>query len=73
MTEDRLRHLADGRVRLDMRRAWRDGAAHLLFEPVEYLEKLAALTPQPEINLALYPHCDTAGSKGTSRGEARND
>ena len=24
------------------------------FEPVEFLEKLAALTPRPEINLTLY-------------------
>ena len=33
--------------------AWSDGTACLLFEPVEFLEKLAALTPRPEINLVL--------------------
>jgi len=27
---------------------------HLLFEPAKFLEKLAALTPQPAINLILY-------------------
>jgi len=27
---------------------------YLLFEPVAFLEKLAALTPRPEINLVLY-------------------
>jgi hypothetical protein len=37
-----------------IKRAWSDGTTHLLFEPVEFLEKLAALTPRPEINLALY-------------------
>ena len=26
-----------------LRRAWSDGTTHLLFEPVEFLEKLAAL------------------------------
>ena len=26
---------------------------YLLFEPVAFLEKLAALTPRPEINLVL--------------------
>jgi hypothetical protein len=31
-----------------------DGTTHLLFEPVELLEKLAALTPRPRINLILY-------------------
>ena len=34
--------------------AWHDGTTHLLFEPVELLEKLAALTPRPRINLLLY-------------------
>jgi hypothetical protein len=33
---------------------WRDGTSHLLFEPVELLEKLAAITPRPAINLLLY-------------------
>jgi hypothetical protein len=34
-------------------RPWYDGTTHLLFEPMEFLEKLAALTPRPEINLVL--------------------
>jgi hypothetical protein len=54
LAEDRLRLLADGRVRVALKRAWRDGTTHPLFEPVEFLKKLAALTPRPEINLALY-------------------
>jgi Putative transposase len=54
LAENRLRRLADGRVRLELERAWSDGTTHLLFEPVEFLEKLAALTPRPEINLILY-------------------
>lgn len=37
-----------------LKRAWHDGTTHLLFEPLEFLEKLAALTPRPEINLVLY-------------------
>ena len=54
LAENRLRRLADGRVRLELKRAWSDGTTHLLFEPLEFLEKLAALTPRPEINLVLY-------------------
>src|SRR5262252_9813850 len=43
--------------------AWSDGTTHLLFEPVEFLEKLAVLTPRPAINQILYhgvlaPHAD---------------
>jgi hypothetical protein len=52
--EDRLRLMGDGRVRVQLKRAWSDGTTHLLFEPVEFLEKLAALTPRPAINLILY-------------------
>jgi hypothetical protein len=54
LAEDRLRLLGDGRVRVQLKRAWSDGTTHLLFEPVEFLEKLAALTPRPAINLILY-------------------
>ncbi|MDO8477088.1 MAG: transposase, partial [Candidatus Rokubacteria bacterium] len=54
LAENRLRRLADGRVRLELKRPWSDGTAYLRFEPVEFLEKLAALTPRPEITLVLY-------------------
>ena len=43
LAENRLRRLADGRVRLELKRPWSDGTTHLLFEPVEFLEKLATL------------------------------
>lgn len=33
---------------------WRDGTTHLCFEPITLLERLAALTPRPRINLVLY-------------------
>jgi hypothetical protein len=38
---------ADGRVRVALKRAWRDGTTRLLFDPLEFLEKLDALTPLP--------------------------
>jgi hypothetical protein len=44
---------AVGRVLMTLKIAWRDGTSHLLLEPIEVLEKLAALTP-PRINLVLY-------------------
>ncbi len=33
---------------------WADGTRQLVFEPLTLLEKLAALTPRPRINLVLY-------------------
>jgi Putative transposase len=54
VAQERLRLLADGRVLVQLKRAWTDGTSHLLFEPFEFLEKLAALTPRPRTNLILY-------------------
>jgi hypothetical protein len=35
-------------------RNWRDGTSHLVFDPIEFLEKLAAITPRPAVNLVVY-------------------
>src|SRR5262249_11591778 len=35
LVQDRLRLRADGRVRIQLKRAWRDGTTHLVFEPLE--------------------------------------
>ena len=43
-----------GQVGLELRRPWSDGTAQLLFDPVELLERLAALIPRPRIHLILY-------------------
>ena len=54
VAQDRLRRLTDGRVVLTLKTAWADGTRHLICEPLTLLEKLAALTPRPRINLILY-------------------
>lgn len=54
VARDRLRLTHDGRVLLELKSEWADGTSHLLLEPLELLEKLAALTPRPRINLVLY-------------------
>jgi hypothetical protein len=52
--QERLRISADGQVVMDLRRRWADGTTQLVFDPVEFLERLAALVPRPRINLVLY-------------------
>src|SRR2546428_2836128 len=54
VAQDRLRLLDDGRIVLTLKTAWADGTQHLVFEPLELLERLAAITPRPRINLVLY-------------------
>jgi hypothetical protein len=51
--QERLRLRGDGRVALELKRAWRDGTRELVFEPPEFLERLAAMTPRPETNLLI--------------------
>ena len=51
---DRLELLHDGRVRYRFKRAWRNGTTHAIFEPLQLLERLAALVPIPRANLVRY-------------------
>jgi hypothetical protein len=54
VAQDRLRFAEDGRVVLELKSAWADGTSHLIFEPLDFLARLAALTPRPRINLVFY-------------------
>jgi hypothetical protein len=51
---DRVRLTDDGQVQLQLRHPWADGTTHLVFEPVEFLARMAVLVPRPRINLILY-------------------
>ena len=51
---DRLSRLADGRLLYRLKHRWRDGTSHIVFEPRELLEKLAALVPPPRFHMARY-------------------
>ncbi|MBI2188899.1 MAG: transposase [Acidobacteria bacterium] len=54
IAQERLHLTSEGQVVLDLRHRWADGTTYLVFEPLELLERLAALTPRPRINLLLY-------------------
>jgi hypothetical protein len=54
VTEERLRLSNEGQVRLQLRQPWRDGTTDVVFDPVEFLGRLAVLVPRPRINLILY-------------------
>ena len=51
---ERLRMTRDGQVCLHLRQRWADGTTQLVFDPVEFLGRLAVLVPRPRINLVLY-------------------
>jgi hypothetical protein len=49
-----VRVTGDGQVVLQLRHQWLDGTTHLVFDPLEFLGRLAVLVPRPRINLILY-------------------
>jgi hypothetical protein len=51
--QERLRLRSDGRVALELKTAWHDGTRERVFDPLEFLERLAAMTPRPETNLLI--------------------
>ena len=44
----------DGRLLYRLEHHWRDGTSHVVFEPRELLDKLAALVPPPRLHLVRY-------------------
>ena len=51
---ERLSLAPDGRVLHELRRAWRDGTTHVVFKPLVFLERLAALVPPPRAHQQTY-------------------
>lgn len=54
LAQHRLRKLVDGRIAVALQRPWADGTTHLVFTPMEVLERLVPLLPRPRINLLIY-------------------
>jgi len=54
IAQDRLTLRPDGTVVVLLKTPWRDGTTALRFAPLTLLERLAALTPRPRINVLLY-------------------
>jgi hypothetical protein len=54
VAEDRLSFGPDGKVLVRFKTPWRDWTSHIALQPLELLEKLAALTPRPYVNLIVY-------------------
>jgi len=54
ISEKRLALTANGQVRHALKTPWRDGTTHVVFEPVEFLARLAALVPPPRAHLTRF-------------------
>jgi hypothetical protein len=54
VAEQRLSLTRNGMVRYELKTPYRDGTTHVLFEPLDFISKLAALVPKPRVNLTRY-------------------
>jgi Putative transposase len=54
LAAERLSLLRDGRLLYRLKHRWRDGTTHVIYEPLELLERLAALVPPPKFNIVRY-------------------
>ncbi|MDH3438798.1 MAG: transposase [Betaproteobacteria bacterium] len=54
LATERLSLLPDGRLSYQLKRRWRDGTTHMLFEPLELIARLAPLVPPPRFHRLRY-------------------
>jgi hypothetical protein len=54
IAERRLSLTHEGKVRYELKTPYRDGTTHVIFEPVDFIAKLAALVPRPRVNLTRF-------------------
>lgn len=50
VSEKRLSVTRHGKIRYQLKTPFRDGTAHVLFEPLDFIARLAALVPKPRAN-----------------------
>ena len=68
---DRLHLTDDGLVRVPLREPWRGGTTDFLFDPVDFLGRLALLVPRPRINLLLLLYYGVLGARAGRRARQR--
>ena len=51
VSEKRLTLTSNGNVKYQLKTPYRNGTTHVIFEPLDFMAKLAALIPKPKVNL----------------------
>jgi hypothetical protein len=54
VSEKRLAITTYGKVRYQLKTPYRDGTTHVIFEPLDFIARLAALVPKPRVNLTRF-------------------
>ena len=64
---ERLTLTAQGQVRYRLKTPYRDGATHIVLEPLDFIARLAALVPPPRKHLTRF-HGGVRPARGVARG-----
>ena len=67
ISEERLSITPAGNVRYQLKAPYRDGTTHIVFEPMDFLAKLAELVPKPRVNLTRFHGVFAANSRFLSK------
>lgn len=54
IAEQRLSLTPNGNVRYQLKTPYRDGTTYVIFEPLDFVARLAALVPMPRVNLTRF-------------------
>ena len=54
VSEKRLALTTNGNVRYQLKTPYCDGTTHVIFEPLDFIARLAALVPKPRVNLTRF-------------------
>jgi hypothetical protein len=57
IAEERLTRTDDGRLRYELKRAWKDGTRAVLLSPLDLCARVCALIPVPGFNMVRYYGC----------------
>ena len=67
VSEKRLSLTNQGKVRYELKTPYCDGTTHVIFEPIDFIAKLAALVPKPRVNLIRFHGVFAPNSKHRAR------
>ena len=54
LSEKRLSLISAGNTRYQLKTPYSDGTTHVIFEPLDFISKLASLVPKPRVNLTRF-------------------
>ena len=54
LSTERLSLTCNGRLRYELKTPWRNGTTHVIFEPLDFISRLASWVPKPRVNLTRF-------------------